>query len=200
MHDDLVDVGRLVHDRLLHSFGAVFFSVRSDQQAFEAAQHIEEVVLRDIPHVARVQPSVADGLGRSFGILPVTGHYVFAADHDFALFPARHLPARFVHDFQVERNQDFARRAETVPVVFGRIGRDDGRGLRKSVSLKHRNADGVEEPLQLRVEQRASAHEEAQASAEGFAHLAEQHGVEQPDRRPQQDAPALPPAVAVLII
>ena len=200
VYEDLVDVGRLVHDRLLHSFGTVFLAVRGDQQALEPPQHIEKLILGDITHVARVEPSVAYGLGRSLGVLPVSRHDVLTADDDLSLRTAGHLVPFLVEDLQVERDEDLARRTEAVPVVFGRVGRDDGRRLRESVSLKHRDADGVEEALELRIEQGAPADEELHAAAERLADLAEQQGVEDADHRGEQDPPSAAPAVSVLIV
>ena len=191
MHDDLVDVGRLIHDRLLHSFGAVFFAVRSDQQALETSQHIEEIILRDVTHVARVEPPVAHGFGRGPGILPVAGHDVLAAGN---------LAALLVEDLQVQRNEYLARRSEPVPVMFGRVGRNHGRRLRKSVSLEHRDSDGVEKPLQLRVEQRTAPDEELEVATERLPHLAEQQRVENPDDGGQHDAPSAAPAIPVAVV
>ena len=107
--DDLVDIRRFVHNRLFHPLGAVFLAVRCDQQAFEASQYIQEIVLRDIAHVARVQPSVAHGVGRSFGIFPISGHDVLAADHDFALLSAGNFIPLLVENLQIERNEYLAR-------------------------------------------------------------------------------------------
>lgn len=129
------------------------------------------------------------------GVFPVSGHDVLAADHDLAFLSAGKLPSRFVDDFQVERDQYLARRPEPVPVVLGRVGRDDGRRFREAVTLEHRDADGVVEPLQLRVEQRAAAHEEPEAPAERFPHLAEQRRVEEFYQRPEHYAPAVSLAV-----
>lgn len=83
--DDLVDQLRCVGDRLLHAFGAVFFAVGGDQQAFETSQHIEESVVGQVAHVARMEPAVAHGVGRRFGVFPVTGHDILAADDDLGL-------------------------------------------------------------------------------------------------------------------
>ena len=200
VNQNLVDEGRLVDDGLLHPFGAVLLAVGGDEQALEAAQHVEEFILRDISHVARVEPSVAHGLGRRLGILPVAGHDILAADDDFALLAARKFASLLVDDFQVERNENLARRAKAVPVILGRVGRDDGRRLRKAVSLEHRDADGVEETLQLGIEQRTAADKELQAAAEGLADLAEEHQVEELDRGPEHETPPPAAAVAVLIV
>lgn len=112
----------------------------------------------------------------------------------------RELVPLLVDDFQVERDEYLARRAEAVPMVFGRVGRDDGRRLREAVTLEHRDADGVEEALQLGVEQRTAADEELQAAAEGLADLAEEEQVEELDRGPEHEAPPLAAAVAVLVV
>ncbi len=198
--EDLVDVGRLVDDRLLHPLGAVLLTVGGDQQALEAPQNVEESVLRDVAHVARVQPSVAHGLGRRLGIFPVAGHDVLAADDDLALLAARQFAPLLVEDLQLQGLEDLARRAEAVPVAAGRVGRDDGRGLREAVALEHGDADGVVEALQLGVEQCAAAHEEAQRAAEGLPDFAEEHQVEERHRRPEHAAPAPAPRVAVAVV
>ncbi len=54
------------------------------------------------------------------------------------------------------------------------IGGDDRRGLGQAIPLEHGNADGVEEALQLDVEQGTAAHEEFQPAAEVLPDLAEQ--------------------------
>ena len=181
--NDLVDEGRFINDRLLHSFGAVLLSVAGDQQALEAPQYVEEIILRHIAHIARVEPAVADGRRRRIGIFPVAGHDVLAPDDDFTLLAARQLSPLFVEDFQVERFENLARRSELVPVVLGRIGRNDGCSFRESVSLEHRDPDGIEKALQLRIEQCAAPDEKLQAAAECLPHLAEQHEVEKVPRR-----------------
>ena len=147
-----------------------------------------------------MEPAVADGRRRRIGIFPVAGHDVLAPDDDFTLLAARQLSPLFVKDFQVERFENLARRSELVPVVLGRIGRNDGCSFRKSVSLEHRDPDGIEKALQLRIEQCAAPDEKLQAAAECLPHLAEQHEVEKSHDGCQQDPPALALVVAVLIV
>ena len=77
-----------------------------------------------------------------------------------------------------------------------------GRRLGQPVALEHGDADGVEEPLELDVEQRASADEELEPAAEMRADLAEEEPVVEEDEglleRPQPLAPV--PAFAVVVV
>lgn len=116
------------------------------------------------------------------------------------LVPLGKLPAVFVQDAQVHGGNGRAGRADAVHPASGGVGRDDGRRFRKAVTLVHRDADGVEETLQLGVEQRSAADEELHPTAESLAHLPENRHVEEPDHGPQQHAPTASRTVAVAVI
>jgi len=75
-------------------------------------------------------------------------------------------------------------------VPFGHIGGDDGSGLAEAVALEHRDTDGVEEALQLDIEEGAAADEEFEPSAEILAHFFKEDLVVEQQQRFVDGAPA----------
>ena len=200
IEDDLVDQRRLIHNRLLHALGAVLLAVARNQQALESTQYIEETILAHVTHVARVEPAVTHRIGRRFGILPVAGHHVLAVDDDLALLAYRQIVTIGILNLQVDALQHLTRRAEAARLGPRRVGRDDRRSLRQAIALEHRNTDGVEEALQLRVEQCTTTYEEAQLTTKGLAHLREEDLVEQSYGRLQDETPALALREGILVV
>ncbi len=147
-----------------------------------------------------MEPSVAHGFGRRGRILPVSGHDILAADDDLAPLAGRQFAPLVVEDPQFKRLQQHARRTEAVLVPPGRVGRDDRSRLRKAVALEHGDADGIEKALELAVEQGAAADEETQLAAERLPHLREEDAVEESHGGFEQEPPAAPLRVPVLII
>ena len=80
------------------------------------------------------------------------------------------------------------------------IGRDYGSSLRQTVALHHRDTNSVEETLQLRVEQCATANKEFQLATERLTHLREENLIEQSHHGTQNKTPAATLMEAVLIV
>ena len=194
----LVDGVAEFYQSLLNAFGAVFFSVAADEQTLEAAQHIEQTFLAHISQVARVEPSVAHSGCCSLGILPVSGHHVFALDHYLTLFAQGKFLAFGVADAQLDGLHQFAAAAQTI--VFGGVGTDDGSGFAEAVALIHRQSDADVEALQILVEQCSSADEEAQLASETLSHLAQQQFVKQRHKRLEQQTQSFAVETALAII
>ena len=168
---DLLDVRRSVGDSLLDNLRAILLAVAPDEQALHPAEDVEEAVGIEIAEVPRVEPAVAEGLARRLLVFPVAGHDVLAADDDLPGFSGRELAALVIADPEFEAGSDPSRGAELVGLQA--VGRDDRRGLGQPVALEHGNAQGVEEPLELDVEQGPAADEELETAAEILPDLAE---------------------------
>ncbi len=82
------------------------------------------------------------------------------------------------------------------------VGGDDGGGLGQSVALEHGDAEGVEEALELDVEQGPAADEELEAAAEVLPDLGEQELVVKGQERFLQlfQAEAAVPALGVVVV
>ena len=81
-----------------------------------------------------------------------------------------------------------------------RVSRDDGSSLREAIALQHRHTYGVEEALQLRVEQCTTTHEELDIATKACAYLLEENLIEQRNQRLEDKAPALALVKTILII
>ena len=141
-----------------------------------------------------MKPSVHHSICTRLGILPISGHHIFAAYDDFSLLTYRNFIPLLIAYLAVHRLDDTPGRAENR--MPGRIGADDGRSFGESVSLEHRHADGAEETLEFNVEEGSASHKEFHASAEVLAHSLEYQFVEDPHQRP---APAHCQASAIVI-
>ena len=198
--DNLVDVGRFIDNRLLHTFGAILLAIACNQQALESTQHVEEIIVSHITHIARIEPAIAYGIGRCCRILPVASHYVLATDNDLALGAIGLLTTLIVQNADIERLNELTRRTETVLLFHRDVSRDYGSSLRQTVALHHRDTNSVEETLQLRVEQCATANKEFQLATERLTHLREENLIEQSHHGTQNKTPAATLMIAVLIV
>ena len=81
-----------------------------------------------------------------------------------------------------------------------RVCRDDRSSLAKTITLIHRHTYGVEEALQLRVEQCTTTYEELKLSTKGKAHLAEENLVEEGDKWLEDKSPTSTLCISVLIV
>ena len=198
MEHYLVDVFRILHHRLLYALRTVFLPVSADEQRLEAAHHIQEILVAHIPHVPSMEPAVHYGLGCGLRVLPIAGHHILPAYDNLPFLAVRQCLAVGVADFYVHRLHHASRGAEDV--LCRGIGRDNRRGLGKSVALVHRDTYGVIIPLKVDVEKGSASDEEFHLSSESLAHALENQLVEQRKERLLPELGDASLVVALLIV
>ena len=82
----------------------------------------------------------------------------------------------------------------------GTVDADHGTGLGEAVTLVHGDANGIEESLQLNVQQCPAADEEFHISAKGLSHFAEDNHIEKGIYGPEQCSESSPPVPANPVI
>ena len=196
MEDTLVHVNAAVGKRVLKSLGAVFLSVRADEERFEPSNDPEVSRVRrgDIPHISGMQPSIHDCSRRALGVLPIARHDVFTLDHNLSSFAIGHDITFRIAYLQFHWADDSSGRAEDGS--FERVRTDDRRCFAQSVALEHRHSDRAEIALQRDVEQRSTADKELHPSAEILTHCLENQSVKEFDERV---SPRVLPSAAIPI-
>ena len=107
----------------------------------------------------------------------------------------RHLIAIIVTNLQIQWFYDTtARTKDSMP---HRVSADNWRCLAQSISLEHRHTYGAEIALQLDIQQRSTAYEEAHPTAESLAYSFEDDLVKQFHQRP---SPCLPSAAIPILL
>src|SRR3972149_9873904 len=196
----LIKVRRMGEHGLFDSLRAVFFSVKSDEDALLTAENVQKSGFVEISDISRAQPPVAEGLFRGPFVLPVPHHDVFSLHADFSLLTLRHRIPFVVGDHDLQRGENASRRSE---LVHRRgVGGNDGGWFGESVSVIHGDPDGVEESLEFDIEHCSSPDHEVDASAKACPNLLEDQYVAQHVKRVHRFSLRLSsvPPVAVMFI
>src|ERR1700730_17710821 len=152
----------MLRDFVLDRFRRNVVAGVEDQQIFDAADNAPVSSRVHFALIAGVKPGVAEDARGFFGMIPVPGKNVRAADDDFFV----------VGDFYLDATN---RRAHTARFNWNaRIvqGADSGR-FREAVGLQHRDAEHQEKLLRFGRERRRTTYERAKVRTEAFFDLAE---------------------------
>src|SRR5205085_3445667 len=159
--DDLADEARLL-DAPLQDLRGDVLAARSLKQLLLAVGDAQVALRVERAHVAGLEPAVGgEGRGRLLRLVVVAEHDVRAA--------RLYLAVGRCTDFDVAYRPPHGADA----VVFGAVGRDDGRSLRQPVALHDGQPRAVEDEAEFFGQSRAAGGEDAYATAHALAPLRE---------------------------
>ena len=185
MEKGSVDILRALHEIFLDSLRRVFLAVSCDKERFETAYHIEHFLITHISHISCMEPAVHDGISCRLRILPISGHHVLTLDADLTLNSERLLHSVSIENLDFHRGNDLSRGSEDVSCR--RVRRNDRCRLRKTISLVHRNTDGIIISLKVNIKKCTSADEELHVSAKSLTYSLEDKLIKQKHERLAED-------------
>src|SRR5690606_6999220 len=139
-HSGLDNTGKF--EKNIFHFAGIDVVATGNQHVVFAVDNIEKAVLIHDADITGVEPAAAERFGGFIRFLPVVGHQLRAANHNFASFAGGQWIVVFIKDGNVGNGKGTATGADAV-VVFRLQTGDDHRAFRLAVALDKNTAKTV---------------------------------------------------------